>query len=73
MSTFERCRNPVCNNQLPDDCRVGLRRFCNKRCRLDGWILARAARLLLKVDPARLGQILELAKTNGANRTAAAP
>lgn len=45
------CQNPICRTSLPPDSRES-RRFCSDKCRLDGWALNRAAKILAKVLPA---------------------
>ena len=39
------CANPLCKAELPESTRKG-KRYCNERCRMDGWVLKRAVSLL---------------------------
>jgi hypothetical protein len=55
----ERCLNPICNAELGPRHRRS-KKYCSDRCRLDGWALARAARLLFKIEPARWHEILQI-------------
>jgi len=58
----ETCANPVCQGPIPElpskVWRRTPRRFCSKRCKTEGWILARAAKILFKLEPEVWWQIL---------------
>jgi hypothetical protein len=55
---FKRCQNPLCNNELTPGARKS-KKFCCDRCRLDAWILAKAAKLLFRLEPREWHRILE--------------
>jgi hypothetical protein len=60
----EECLNPICKAPLgPRKRRT--KKFCSDRCRLDGWALAHAARLLFQIEPARWYEILKMSEGNG--------
>lgn len=59
----EECHNPLCKALLGPRLRKP-KRFCNSQCRLDAWVLARAAKLLFKLDPLELWKLVHsVAKT----------
>lgn len=68
----EPCANPLCANRLPEDARSD-KRFCCDDCRLDAWVLARAAQLLFKLAPAHWYKILEIGRKNGSESGAISP
>jgi len=43
------CGNQLCQKELDSARRLDAR-FCSDRCRLDGWVLARAAKLLFRAS-----------------------
>src|SRR5439155_16280391 len=49
----ETCQNPLCKAPLPPRVRRP-KRSCSPQCRLNAWILARAAQLLLRLEPREL-------------------
>ena len=65
---FERCLNPICRKPIepmPNDgskWRRTPRKYCNDRCKRDGWILNRAAVLLAKLLPSEWIGILAAAR-----------
>ena len=63
------CSNPVCKNPIPELPANGSkrwrrteRRFCSDHCRMDGWVLARAARILFCLEPEEWWAILDTIK-----------
>jgi len=73
MNTSEQCANPICTKILPPGSRSD-RRFCSDACRLDGWALARAAKLLLRrIEPTRWNQVLDLAAKSEDDTAASSP
>jgi hypothetical protein len=56
----ERCLNPLCSAELDQTVksRGNPRRFCSDRCRLDAWVLGKAAKLLFRLEPAEWYRIL---------------
>ena len=52
MGTSDRCKNPLCDSEIMRSNRRP-RKFCGDRCRLDSWVLAKAGRLLARLDPKR--------------------
>jgi hypothetical protein len=64
------CASPICRNPIPAVSAAGApkrwrrtaRRFCSDRCRVDNWILARAARLLFQLEPSGWWEILDAVK-----------
>lgn len=60
----ERCLNPICRAELGPRKRKR-KKFCSDRCRLNGWVLARAARLLFQIEPSRWYEVLQLSREDG--------
>jgi hypothetical protein len=52
----ERCSNPFCNAPMEAKKR---KRFCSDRCRMDGYVLRRAAQMLDQVGIVRFNAILK--------------
>jgi hypothetical protein len=60
------CANPVCQGPISDLLPSNLgkvwrrtpRKFCSKRCKTEGWILAKAAKILFKLEAEQWWQIL---------------
>ena len=48
----ERCKNPLCDSGVMPS-KWHPKKYCCDRCRIDGWILAKAGRLLAGIDPER--------------------
>jgi hypothetical protein len=72
-SKLKACSNPVCKNPIPELPANGTkrwrrtkRRFCSDRCRIDGWVLARAARILFCLEPEEWWAILDTIKEHKA-------
>jgi hypothetical protein len=53
----ETCQNPLCKAPLGPRLRKP-KRSCSDRCRLDTWVLARAAKLLFQLEPSEWFAIL---------------
>ena len=63
--THKACANPVCQGPIDDlpqsngkIWRRTPRKFCSERCKREGWILAQAAKILFKLEPAEWWGIL---------------
>lgn len=59
----DKCRSPVCRADLGPMKRRD-KKFCCDKCRLDGWALTRAAKLLFRIEPSRWYEILGAAGLN---------
>ena len=53
---FETCQNPLCKAPLGPRLRKQ-KRFCGPKCRMDTWVLARAAQLLVHLEPSDLRKL----------------
>src|SRR5258705_11971096 len=63
--TNKACANPVCQGPIDDlsqsDGKIWRRtpkKYCSNRCKREGWILAQAAKILFKLEPAEWWEIL---------------
>jgi len=59
------CANPVCQGAINDlsqsnkkTWRRTPKKYCSNRCKREGWILAQAAKILFKLEPAEWWEIL---------------
>jgi hypothetical protein len=65
VATNKACGNPVCQGAIDDlpqsnkkVWRRTPRKYCSNRCKREGWILAQAAKILFKLEPAEWWKIL---------------
>jgi len=57
---LEKCLSPVCDNPVISHPRaVWKRRYCSKGCKMDTWVLRKAATMLLPIGPASGWELLQ--------------
>jgi hypothetical protein len=62
MPSLEACENPLCDSRFqPSGTCMQKRRFCSDRCRMDHWVLNRAARLLSPLGEETAWEVLNMA------------
>lgn len=68
----ETCASPICEADVPDGKRAGAR-YCSDHCRLEAWILGKAAKLLLPLPLSVWADILAAAQNVRLENHASSP